>query len=707
MTTMLSHALAYASRGWPVFPCRPRGKEPLTPRGFKDATTDPATIRRWWARWPDANIGVPTGQGTFIVLDVDPRNGGDQSLFALVSQYGDLPEGPTARTGGGGTHSFFQPPPFPLRCRTLAPGVDLKADGGYVIMPPSIHPSGARYEWQPGAHPEEIPLPPLPEWLCRLAQDTPQAPSNEIPEVIPEGCRNVTLASLAGTLRARGLNEEEILHVLCKVNQTRCRPPLPDREVQAIARSYARYTPGQLVKAPNNQDPQTLVKDYGHAYQLWPQFHNRFRWADHMNAWMEWTGRVWRPCGEARVAKIASDILRDTYATQLAGAKGREDIVRLTAALREACTYSRITAALAFLKGWDDIYTQAHEWDTDSYLLAVNNGTLDLRTGKLRPHKPEDMITRLVPVDYDPDAKAPLWERFLYRIMDGNEKLIAFLQRAVGYSLTGDTTERVLFLLYGTGANGKTTFLETIYTMLGDYALRTPVETLMLKPANTIPNDIARLKGARLVIASEAEAGHVLAEALVKSLTGGDTVTARFLRAEFFEFRPQCKIWLATNHKPIIRGGEKAIWDRVRLVPFTVTIPENEQDKRLREKLQKELPGILAWAVEGCLEWQRHGLGVPEEVRVATESYREEMDVLGAFIADCCVLDPNGRETAAELYRAYTRWCAEVGEKPVSKRAFGIALGERGFTCRRGAHGVRCWVGIRLIRPLAEDSAPF
>ncbi|MFN3763256.1 MAG: phage/plasmid primase, P4 family, partial [Anaerolineae bacterium] len=323
-------------------------------------------------------------------------------------------------------------------------------------------------------------------------------------------------------------------------------------------------------------------------------------------------------------------------------------------------------------------------------------GTIDLRSGELRPHNPDDLITKIAPVDYIPDAQAPTWEAFLHRIMDGNERLIAFLQRAVGYSLTGDTSERVLFILYGTGANGKTTFLETLRALLGDYGIQAPADTLLVGRENAVPNDIARLRGARFIAVSEISEGRRLAEVLVKSLTGRDTITARFLYSEFFEFRPEGKIWLATNHKPIIRGTDKAIWDRIRLIPFTVTIPEAEQDKHLVEKLKRELPGILAWAVRGCLEWQTSGLGVPEEVRSATEAYRAEMDVIGAFIADRCILSAGARVKAGDLYEAYRKWCEENKEEPLNKIAFGLRLAERGLVSERDMHA-RYWRGIGLL----------
>jgi len=240
--------------------------------------------------------------------------------------------------------------------------------------------------------------------------------------------------------------------------------------------------------------------------------------------------------------------------------------------------------------------------------------------------------------------------------------------------------EKALFVLYGAGNNGKTTFLETIRTVLGDFALRTPVETLMVRQRGAIPNDVARLRGARFVTANESDEGARLAEGMIKDLTGGqDMITARFMRKEWFEFKPECKIWLGTNHKPIIRGTDNAIWNRIRLIPFTVTSPKEEQDKSLPDKLKAESSGILAWGVRGLLLYRQEGLSMPEEVTKATAEYRQEMDDLQSFIDDRSVIDSGTSEKTGELYQAYLKWCDSTKEKPIGQKAFGMRLSERGF----------------------------
>jgi len=337
------------------------------------------------------------------------------------------------------------------------------------------------------------------------------------------------------------------------------------------------------------------------------------------------------------------------------------------------------------------------EIDADPWLLVVENGTLDLRTGTLREGRREDMITKMAPVKFDPEAKCPTWERFLMRIMGNNMALIDFLQKAVGYSLTGDTREQCLMLLYGDGFNGKSTFINAISALLGEYAAGTPTESLMAKQGDSgINNDIARLKGARFVSAIETEDGKRFSESLIKQLTGGDRVVARFLHKEFFEFMPVFKLWLAVNHKPGIRGTDYAIWRRIRMVPFTVQIPETEREGDLGDRLKDELSGILNWALDGLALWLETGLKPPEEVKIATQEYRSEMDTLGKFLEECCILSDKFEVSTKSLYEAYKAWCEASGEYKITKKMLGIRLSERGIRSYSGGKNIQMKQGVDL-----------
>lgn len=328
---------------------------------------------------------------------------------------------------------------------------------------------------------------------------------------------------------------------------------------------------------------------------------------------------------------------------------------------------------------------------------------------RFREHRREDYITKLAPVIYNPEATAPTWGAFLKSVFPGKPHVITFLQKAVGYSLTGDTREQCLFFLYGTGANGKTTFIRTIQEMMGDYAKQAPPDLLMAKYATEHPTGLADLAGARLVVCIEAQEGKRLAEALVKQMTGQDRMKARRMREDFWEFVPTHKVWLVANHKPRIRGTDYAIWRRIRLIPFTVTFhpPESEdepkQDPLLAEKLRAEHSGILNWAIAGCRAWQQEGLAAPEEVRAATEAYREESDVIGMFLAERCLIDPTEWAKAGDLYRAYVEWCQANGERPVNQTIFGGKLSEKGLEHARPG-GIHTWRGISLL-PVRQTPA--
>ena len=435
------------------------------------------------------------------------------------------------------------------------------------------------------------------------------------------------------------------------------------------------------------------VTDLGNARRLVHRHGRNLRYCWLWRKWLVWDGKRWVKDDTGEVYRLAKETVSSIY-QEAAAAPNDEARKEIGKHATRSEAGARIKEMVDLARS--DVPVMPDELDTSPDLLNTESGTIDLRTGELREHRHEDLITKIAPTSYRPDAAAPTWETFLERVLP-DEDLRAFVQRAVGYSATGDTSEQCMFINHGGGANGKSTFQEAIAAALGDYAMRAPTEMLLAKRSEGVPNDVARLKGARFVSASETEEGRRLAESRIKDLTGQDTITARFMKAEWFDFAPTHKLWLSTNHKPEIRGTDAAIWRRIRLVPWTVSIPAAEQDKKLPIALRHELAGILAWIVQGCLQWRREGLQAPDEVRKATGEYRAEMDVLAGYLAECCERGPDHWEYAKDLYESYKRWCEENGERPEPQRKFGGRLGERGFQRDRGgSRGAGIWRGVRL-----------
>lgn len=408
------------------------------------------------------------------------------------------------------------------------------------------------------------------------------------------------------------------------------------------------------------------------------------------NRWLVYDGTRWATDYEGKLEQFAKEVHDQLWRQVPALAmeldpKDMQKPIRFVTAMG---TNRGIRATVDLARTEPGIPVSHEQLDRDPWLLNVVNGTIDLKTATIRDHDRADMITKRAPVKFDPDADCPLWLKTLTRCFAGDAELIAYFRRAVGFTITGSCAEHVLFFCYGLGANGKSLVLGTLQKLLGeDYAMKAPPDLLLEKQGTTHPVERADLYRKRMVSCIEIEGGRRMAEGLVKELTGNDKIRARRLYENFWEFSPTHKLWLAANHRPVVRGTDCGIWRRLKLIPFTVTIPPHEQDHDLPEKLEAELSGILNWALIGCLEWQENGLCEPSVVNEATAEYRDDSDVVGHFLDEHCLFDHGKTVKASDLRRHYEDWCKTNGEHPVSNRRLGDALTERGVT-KRKSNGV-------------------
>jgi putative DNA primase/helicase len=727
---LLETAQEYAERGWYVIPIPLGSKKPIL-REWTNLRLTAEDLPKHFNGGP-SNIGLLLGEASGGVVDIDldcPES------VLLAGQI--LP--PTrcvfGRPGKPSSHWLYNVNRIPNTEQFSDMGgsmlVELRSTGGQTVVPPSMHPSGESVRWEQDGEPALVNTETLRKAISELAA------ASIIARHWPnEGSRHDASNALAGGFLRAGWPVEKVEWFILAVAQAARDEEMPARlkNVMTTARrlSSNQTATGWPTLAQLLKDGQQVVSrvrewleippdpaiveidtctDLGNAQRLVEQFGENLRYCGERKSWMVWTGTRWERDTTGQVERWAKDTVKNIY-HEAANAQ-EKDTKKLGDWAKASASLQRIRNMIALAQTEPSIPISTNEFDREPYLLNFLNGTLDLRTGELRSHQREDLITKLVPVKYDSSAKCGKWLGFLDRIMAGNEQMIEFIQRALGYALTGDTSEQVIFILHGSGANGKTTLIETAHTLLGDYAQKAEMSTFLTKRNDSIRNDIAQMQGVRFISAVESARDKKLDETLVKQMTGGDTVRARFLFQESFEFRPSAKIFLATNHKPDIKESDLAIWRRIRLIPFHVTIPEAEQDRKLGEKLRDELPGILAWAVQGCLSWQRNRLAVPEAVKQATDDYRDEMDVVGNFLSDCCIQQPTAIARVQELWKVYVEWCQQNGETPSPSKEFNKRIREKGFHANKGTNGYTTWRGLGLLTEpnavpsVEDDQMPF
>ena len=444
--------------------------------------------------------------------------------------------------------------------------------------------------------------------------------------------------------------------------------------------------------------------DTGNAARFTDTFGKVVRYSYVRKNWYFYNDKTWELDQEGKVKSLVDEILTKMKREPvLVPDDGDEDAAKK--ALQKHIKYSRgSNGKTNMLKESQHLLPiQPEQFDKDKHLLNVQNGYIDLKTGDLHNHDKEKYFSKIASIEYTDKIDYPLWDDFLMQIFDGNRELINYMQRAVGYSLSGSTEEQVMFILYGNGRNGKSVFLDIITEMLGNYTTNIQPQTLMVKPMSGSANsDIARLQGARLVTTTEPNDGMRFDEGLVKQVTGGDKVTARFLYGDEFDYHPEFKLWMATNHKPIIRGTDDGIWRRMVIIPFNVQIPDHQVDKNLKYKLRREMTAILNWAVEGYQEWRRTGLNEPDLIKQQRGDYRREMDPVEQFIEDCCIRKDGERAKGSLLYQTYKEWATDNHQYMMNHIKFGKEMSNK-FQ-KITSNGVH-YIGIKLKHP--DNNQPF
>jgi P4 family phage/plasmid primase-like protien len=749
-------AVDYAKRGWHVFPAPP-GKKQSYLKGEDHggarwgASGKPEDVAANFALWPRANVGIATQESGIFVLDLDRKNDVDGVawLAAQIDIQGEWPDTVEALSPSGGWHVYFRyPADFdPKTCEgEIAPGVDVRGHGGMVIAPPSIKPGASKpYRWKNPPGPFDVAE--APQWLLALLPKRERSPrfaaaplqsvgatsawaqsalQSEIANVqgATQGTRNGALNKAAfslGQIIAGGaLQEHDVRERLSaaatdigllpsEIDRTItsgfsagfAEPRRPSQKHAGAATSDGVPRPNMPVEFDLSHDG--LALDLGRA-----GFDQDARHVALWNKWLFWSGVRWEIDERLDHLTRTRAFLRDRAATLAESAEARAESetdekiatkLRLMAKEQGRMLRNKLTVASveSLARSNPASVARPEAFDADLLLLGTPGGTVDLRTGELRKAKRSDMITKLTSCAPAPAGTQPeRWLAFLTEIFAEDAELIAFMQRAAGYALTGLTTEHKFLFLIGSGRNGKSVFLNTLTHLWGDYARRAAAETFLNSQGEKHSTGLAGLQGARLVAGSELPKGRTWDESVIKDLTGGDRMTARFMRGDFFDFDPQLTLIIAGNTQPSFRGVDEAIRARVVMVPFMVTIPPERRDSALLDKLKAEGPAILRWAIDGALEWQRRGLDVPASVAAASTEYMDGEDTLGQFLADETETDRQAFTATAEIHERFATWCDRQGLTSWTQNTLRKELKSRGFADHR-QHNKRGFRGLRLL----------
>lgn len=709
----------YVARGWSVFPChsivRGRctcskgincespGKHPRTHNGVKDSTTSLETVRSWMQRWPDSNWAVACGRlSDLVVIDIDPRKNGFDSIDELEQNRpdGPLPMTLMSSTGGAGKHLFYAYPDQPVGNRNpWLPGVDVKSDGGYVILPPSSHISGGRYDWinwgqEPTPMPADILLD-ITNGGNRGSGPVDLEETDKILQGVPEGQRDDTLFRAACRWRRQLGNNKQAVMTLALTAARNCDPPFPDEQaVKCVDSAFKQDHEDSFVAWQgqiNDEHSLHPLTDLGNANRYVDHFGEDITYVEGWG-WLVWSDIGWSRDGMDRAQELTHQIpeVLVTEARRLEDTGADKTIVkRWLKWSTDSQSAGRLSAVTQVARSISRVRKSVEDFDADDYQLACRNGVVDLRTGAMRPLDRNDLVTKNTGVIYDPTYRLPAFEKFMLDSCDGDMELVQYMQRAVGYTLTGSNAEEAFFMLSGPPASGKSTLLDGIHAAMGSYATTSQSETFMHRKGQPPPsNELARLAGMRLVSVSEIKEGESFNEAIIKQFTGGDRVTARFLYQDSFEFRPQFKLWIGTNHPPDAK--DDALWRRIKKIPFRRSLAFNERDPNLKSMLRDPDVGgraILAWAVRGAMDWSQGGLQQPATVSAEIVSYRMDQDREGQFINDCISSAPGATTPMNSMYNAYKQWCSITNEYIKRQPQFQKMMEARGISVGRDDSG--------------------
>ena len=646
------------ANGWRVAPIAPGAKAPNRMRNWKDeATDDPAQVREWWAEVP-YNIAGLTGR--YLVLDVDIADGkpGMDSMNRLTDEYG-LPDTRIHQTPSGGLHYIFEcPPDWEIHQRHPLhpdyPAVDLKAGDSYVVLPPSRRDTGS-YTVVSNVAPVRAP-----DWILELFRGPATVQTVGRTKILLDelppgtiGTRDNTLTRLAGRLRRNGQDEAAIYTALCEYQAGWARP-LPDPDIRRIATSAMRWAPNVM---GGLSDKDT---DLDNARLTMRVADDNLRWRSDDSRWTVWDGRKWgtdayRFTYTMEVLAVLDTMIERVIAEQ--GPRAAKDLLQKRTAIKMANRNHAMWKMMSHLPG---VTRQNEEFDADPYLLNVQNGVVDLRTGDLLPHDKKLLLSKIAAYEYDPKADYGEWDDFVLWCCAGNAEQAHWLQVVLGQALIGTQLEHMVVFMFGTGANGKTQITDAILRTIGDYGLESSAELLIAKGKDSVHVEmVASLFGSRIVVCPEPEKGSYWAAARVKSLTGGDEIRARHLYGREFSFKPSHTLIVHGNYQPEIRDLSMGFRRRMNLVPFSSYIRPEDRVKNYGEKLAG--PGVLRWLVQGAVYYCANGIPPSQRVRAATEAYIGEQDQFARFVADTCTRDSSGWEAIGDLYSVYQFWARREG----------------------------------------------